>query len=224
MKPTGRKPGMNRTNTRARRQAGFTMIEVLVALLIIVLGLLGLAGLQVRIQQAEFESYQRTQALVLLHEMVDRINVNRITAQCFALTNAAAGTPFLGVGSGALPVCGSGTAAENASAAAAMAEWDGLLKGASEIKGGNQVGAMVDARGCVSYDAASEFLDAALAPIPGTGIYTVAVVWQGTVETAAPTMINAAGAAQAVNCGNNLYGTEGYRRAVTATFRMARLS
>lgn len=223
MRPERRNPDLIRTKVAPPRTAGFTMIEVLVSLLIIVLGLLGLAGLQARIQQAEFESYQRTQALVLLHDMVDRINVNRINAQCFALTNAGTGTPFLGVGSGAPPACGAGTAAENASATAAMAEWDALLKGAAEVKGGTQVGAMVDARGCVSYDAASEFLDSVLAPIAGTGVYTVAVAWQGTVETAAPTMINEAGASQAVNCANNLYGAEGFRRVVTATFRMARL-
>ena len=52
---------------------GFSMIEVLVALLIIVLELLGLAGLQVRMQQAEFESYQRAQAVILLQDMVERI-------------------------------------------------------------------------------------------------------------------------------------------------------
>ena len=43
----------------SKRQAGVTMIEVLVALLIIVLGLLGLAGMQVRMHQAEFESYHQ---------------------------------------------------------------------------------------------------------------------------------------------------------------------
>jgi type IV pilus assembly protein PilV len=202
---------------------------VLVSLLIVVLGLLGLAGLQARIQQAEFESYQRTQALVLLYDMVDRINVNRVTAQCFNLTTNADGTPFLGVGAGALPACAAGTAAENANALATMTEWSGLLQGAAEVKGGNQVGAMVGARGCISYNAASELLDASLAPIPGTGVFTVAVAWQGTAETAAPTMINEAGATVPINCANNLYGDaaltgDRMRRAVATTFRLARLN
>ena len=43
---------------------GFSMIEVLVTLVIIMLGLLGLLGVQIRSHQAEFESYQRSQALV----------------------------------------------------------------------------------------------------------------------------------------------------------------
>lgn len=225
-----RNPFMKSTNSTPSRQAGFTMIEVLVSLLIIVLGLLGLAGLQARIQQAEFESYQRTQALILLHDMVDRINVNRVTAQCFNITtNAGAGTPFLGVDSGALPSCGAGTAGENANAIAAMAEWDDMLKGTAETKGGVSVGAMIGARGCVSYSAASELLDTTGAPMPGTGIYTVAVAWQGTVETAAPTMIDAAGNVVPLNCANNLYGdpaTTGdrLRRTIATTFRVARLN
>ena len=82
------------------------MIEVLVSLLIIVLGLLGLAGLQVRIQQSEFESYQRAQALVLLQDMVERIHQQRVVAKCFRFTtDTAAGTPYLGAGSGGAPAC-----------------------------------------------------------------------------------------------------------------------
>ena len=41
---------------------------------------------RLRAQQAEVESYQRAQALVLLQDMVDRINANRKTAGCYAFT------------------------------------------------------------------------------------------------------------------------------------------
>ena len=56
------------------------MIEVLVTLVILVFGLLGLAGLQSRAQVAETESYQRTQALVLVRDMADRLSANRAAA------------------------------------------------------------------------------------------------------------------------------------------------
>ena len=205
---------MHSTLFSSTRQTGFTMIEVLVSLLIIVLGLLGLAGLQARLQQAEFESYQRTQALVILYDMVDRINVHRVTAPCFRITTAADGTPYAGTGSGALPNCAASTTANNTAADDALTEWDGALKGAAETKGGASIGAIVGARGCVSYDATAELLDGGGAIMPGTGIYTVAVAWQGTADTIAPT----------VNCGNTLYGTEARRRVVSTTFRLAQLN
>jgi type IV pilus assembly protein PilV len=197
-----------------RRQAGVTMLEVLVSLLVIVLGLLGLAGLQVRMQSAEFESYQRTQAVILLYDMVERINANTATTSCFVFTDTSTGAPYLGAGSSALAPCAVSTVANNAMADASKVEWDGLLKGAAEVKGGVAVGAMIGARGCVSYDAATELLDGAGAAIPGTGIYTVAVAWQGTVDTVVPS----------VNCGNGQYTAEARRRVVSTTFRRAKLS
>ena len=42
--------------------------------------MLGAASLQFRMQTAELEAYQRTQAIVLLQDMVARINANRKSA------------------------------------------------------------------------------------------------------------------------------------------------
>src|SRR5205814_2345916 len=67
-------------------QSGATMMEVLVSILIVVIGLLGLAGLQSRINLSEMESFQRAQALVLLQDMVDRINANRKNAALYVTT------------------------------------------------------------------------------------------------------------------------------------------
>ena len=65
-------------------------------------------------------------------------------------------------------------------------------------------GAMVGARGCISYAAGTEMENPPGTPISGTGVYTVAVAWQGTNDTFAPT----------VGCGNGLYGSETRRRVV----------
>jgi type IV pilus assembly protein PilV len=199
--------------------AGFSMVEVLVSLLITALGLLGLAGLQVRMQQAEFESYQRSQALILLYDMTERIESHRVAARsCFAAitTNTTNGTPYLGTGANAPTGCASGgTAADNARADAAIAEWDSLLDGASETKGGASVGSIVGARGCVSYNAASE-----LAGQPGTGMYTVMVAWQGQFSTAIPTKEDGT----TLHCADNQYGNETLRRVVYTTFRLAKLN
>jgi len=187
------------------------MIEVLVSLLIIVLGLLGLAGLQVRIQQSEFESYQRAQALILLQDMTERISLHRVTATCFRFTDGSTGTPYLGTSATFTPACSASSSNNNTQAINALSEWNSLLQGAAEKKSGADVGAMIGARGCVSYAAGTELLDPTGAAIPETGIYTVAVAWQGTVDTFAPT----------INCGNSLYGAETRRRLVSMTFRQA---
>ena len=70
----------------APRQGGLTLVEVLVSVVILLVGLLGLAALMTNSQKAEAESYQRAQALLLLQDMVGRINANRAVAACYAIT------------------------------------------------------------------------------------------------------------------------------------------
>ncbi|MGN5478777.1 type IV pilus modification protein PilV [Cupriavidus basilensis] len=88
---------------------GFGLIEALVTLIVLLLGLLGLVTLMLASQRAESESYQRALALILLQDMVERINANRSAAGCYALTtDMANGVPYLGTGAGTLPACSLG--------------------------------------------------------------------------------------------------------------------
>jgi len=207
----------HRTPHTARSAAGgFSLIEVLVAILIVVVGLLGLAGLQARAQVAELESYQRAQALVLLYDMMDRMNNNRATARCFAATTA---TTFYGdlINPVALS-CSVSTPTNNALAVDSMTGWHNLLSGSAELKGAgaSRVGAMVGARGCVTYNAATEYLDATGGgAISGTGEYTLAVSWQGMADTFQP-LKTCGGATE--------YGAETRRRTVWATMRIGTLA
>lgn len=191
----------------SRTQRGFSMIEVLAALTITAFGLLGLMGIQAVSHQAEMESYQRAQALILLNDMVERINSNRGSGACYVTTTTSSGTPYLGATTGGghfgAPDCSSGytNVQTKQLADTAMAEWDAALQGSSEKSGATSIGAMIDGRGCVSYDAA-------------TLTYTIAVAWQGMTDTFAPV----------VNCANGLYGAETKRRVVWTTLRIATLS
>lgn len=66
---------------RAGRSAeGFTLIEVLVALVIFSVGLLGMAALHATAIRLNGESFYRTQASVLAHDLVDRMRANRTEA------------------------------------------------------------------------------------------------------------------------------------------------
>ncbi len=199
-----------------RLSSGFTMLEILVTLVILLLGLLGLVGVQARATTASMEAYQRAQALILVNQMVDVIRANRRVGSCFVFTNDAVGTPFIGAagtGYAVPPACAISTAAENLSAIDAIDSWDSLLQGAAESLAGGSVGAMIGARGCISYLAGSELISPS-GPLTGTGVYTVSVAWQGLVESVAP----------ADNCANTLYGNETLRRTMSVSFRLGRVN
>ena len=55
---------------------GFTLLEVMIAMVIFSIGLLGLASLQATALQNEHASYSRSQAILLAYEMADRIKAN----------------------------------------------------------------------------------------------------------------------------------------------------
>ncbi len=57
---------------------GFTLIEVLIAVLIFSLGLLGMAGIMIMSAQANHAGFQRTQVSVLAQNMADRMRANPI--------------------------------------------------------------------------------------------------------------------------------------------------
>ncbi len=65
-----------RSHAHYTHQGGFTLLEVLVALLVLSLGLLGLAGLQTMSLKFNTQSYQRTQATMLIDSMIDRMRAN----------------------------------------------------------------------------------------------------------------------------------------------------
>jgi len=62
------------------RQSGFTLLEVLIAILVLSIGLLGLAGLMASSMRNSHSAYQRTQATWLAYDMIDRMRVNRDVA------------------------------------------------------------------------------------------------------------------------------------------------
>lgn len=185
------------------------MLEVLVSMLILVLGLLGMIGLQARAQIGTFESYQRGQALIIAQDMADRLMINRIAVSCYAITtNTAAGSPYVGTGYSGTPTCvtTAGTASMQTLAANDLTAWNNALKGAAETLSGAQVGGLLGARGCISFDSA-------------TSRYRIAVAWQGMARTVAPTAGDTA-----ATCGKDLYGSEAERREVNITLMIASLS
>lgn len=195
-------------------QSGFSMLEVLVTLIITLVGLLGLAGLMVQAHNSELESYQRAQALVLMQDMVDRIEINRNVPSCYAITtNTSTGAPYLGTGSSVTPItCSAGTPSQQAKAIADITAWDNALKGSSESLGGASVGAIIGARGCIVEEDATN------------KIYRVSVAWQGKIKTIDPTTVEPVSINANLTCGKGLYGDERQRRIVSNALRIGTLN
>lgn len=64
------------TNLKKKRQAGFNLVEILVALVILSLGLLGIAGLQLMGVRANQGSYFRSQATSIMMDAAERMHNN----------------------------------------------------------------------------------------------------------------------------------------------------
>ena len=175
-------------------QAGFSLIEVLITVAILVVGLLGLGGLQTRVSMAEFEAYQRAQALAIAQDIADRIDANKKSAASYVMNDIGVGASYQDCST--LPM---NTPA--AIAAHDICEISNSLIGAAETTGGNNVGSMLAARACVTNPAASQ--------------YIVTVVWQGVQPT---------NVAPVEACGRGSYGTTGLRRTVSYPIRTACLT
>lgn len=175
-------------NAPARQQGGL-MIEVLITIVVAALGLLGIATLQTKMQLAEMESYQRAHATLLVRHIADRINANHKNGLEYVT-----GEP-VGTDKGVRDCTGETGAARD------LCEWSNLLAGAAESHAGQQRGAMIGARGCVTNTE----------PIMPRR-FTVAVVWQGLTPTVAP---------GSTDCAAASYIDGRTRRAIVASITVA---
>jgi len=75
-----RAPSRKQAAVTGRHSAGMTLIEVLVTLVIISVGLLGVAALQLTTVRNNYDAYVRSQAAVMASDMLDRMRANRADA------------------------------------------------------------------------------------------------------------------------------------------------
>jgi type IV pilus assembly protein PilV len=184
------------------------MIEILVTLVILMIGLLGIAGLMAQGQRASFEAYQRQQALAFANDMAERIKANRPGVDNTAVTTTYAAAIPLATPAGdgtrfdaLVTNCTTTNCTTSDMVLYDVAIWDGLLAGsASETTtGGAALGPILNPRGCVETLPGATACPACGGPPASRQVtYRVSVAWQGNYSTAAPTGAN-------TTCGINQY-------------------
>jgi len=145
------------------RQAltGFTLIEVLVTVLIVAIGLLGLAALQVNTLNKQFETLQRAQVTSMVEDMASRIRMNPTEAKSGAYYGSASGTNCASLSGADRDLC----------------EWNAMMAGASVEDDGVNLAAPLDIQGCIEAGPASG---------SGETVLRVSMAWQGITKSAVP--------------------------------------
>ncbi|HEY4970720.1 MAG TPA: type IV pilus modification protein PilV [Steroidobacteraceae bacterium] len=151
----------------ASRTGGFTLIEVLVSLVILSIGLLGIAKLMLFSSRSNDSAYLRSQATELAYEILDNMRANRQEA-----INLSYNTALGAVATTAAPVlpsCVSAACTTTQQALYDIYQWKLRLNTASN-PGGPTIGALPLGEGSV-----------ATVPVGSQTTVVITVTWDDTV-------------------------------------------
>lgn len=151
----------------SQHNKGFTLIEALVAFIVLSAGLIGTVAMQAVAKRNSFDAAQRAQAMTVANDIVERMRANNEQGAAFlAGYNGKYGAGQAVV---AAPAQGCSAVGSNCSAdqirAADRFEWSQRLLGTDVMRGESAAGGISDAVGCVNINA--------------DGAVTVVIAWQG---------------------------------------------
>lgn len=159
-----------------RAMAGFNLIEVMIAVVLLSIGLLGMALLQSTALRAGQSSNERTTATMLTYQLLDMVRTNRAQAANYNLIQAADFTAAIAAGNGRAGFCAPG-------AAPATPQWladrDAWVCAA--------VRALPEASGSVAVTAAVNATGGATPTPAASATITVTLSWVDDRATAIPT-------------------------------------
>ena len=184
-----------------KKQAGFSLIEVLIGMLLLTIGILGMASMQINAKRLGNDALQRSIATTLAHDMIERLRSNPMALGAY-VGSATVTSGSITVGGGQrgsepTPDCKTSTSLCNPDELANhdLWEWERTLDGVNEqSSGGASVGGLVNPRGCITiFD----------------GLITTTVAWDSFQDLGNPTV-------DIVQCGvgEGLYGTNDAERQV----------
>ena len=160
-----------------RVESGFTLIEALVTAFILAVGIMGIVSLLSMSKVSQHASIQRTRAVVLADDILERIRRNPAGMSVYDMGLSA---PLGGASIGAEPVpnCQSAICTPAELATHDLWAWERLLDGASAIvtDGGASTVGLSAVSACIDFTADDGRQN--------TGIVDVVIQWQGLQETA----------------------------------------
>ena len=176
------------SNMNMQEQAGAGLVEVAISLLLLSIGALGLADMQIGAKRLGFEALQRSEAAALAADLLERMRANRSGLDRYHVT-------AIGEGSGkrlAAPArnCDQRRCKPGEWGDWDLWQWEALLNGnATRSAAGTAVGGLVKPIACVTVN---------------NGLVSLEIAWQGHQQLSVGTVVS--------DCGKGLYGADNSRR------------
>lgn len=184
-------------NMKFNHQKGFSLLEVLIAFIILAVGLLGIVNLQAMSKQFTHQASQRTIAVSLADAIVERIRVNPGALLTYTNSASVGGDEIAAEPN---PDCSSEVCSITELATHDLWEWEEALDGAAATVGGTNTSGLISPKACFSFSAR--------AGMTRTGFLTVRVQWTGLNSLSdAVTEAN-------TNCNNTAANSDPFRRQV----------
>jgi len=161
---------MLKNDSISSRPKGYSLIEVLVAVLVLAIGLISVVHLQMTSKRSNFEAVQRASAAALVQDILERMRAN--PDELAVYTNAGAGRALTGTTMPSV-TCSTGCTATQL-ASADLFQWEQAISGVAELNGGVNTGGLTLPTACIS------------GPNGGSGVYTVALAWRGLTKLSNP--------------------------------------
>jgi type IV pilus assembly protein PilV len=154
----------------ARRQRGISMMEVLAAVFVLAVGMLGIAALQLTSKRSNLEARDRALTTAIAQGFIERMRMNPGALGTY--TDGGAGRTLDGA-TMALVDC-SVDCTDVQVAGMDLYDLEQSLVGVAENLGGAPVGGLSEPRVCID------------GPNGTSGVYTVAIAWRGTTRLSNP--------------------------------------
>lgn len=154
-------------------QRGFTLIEALIAFVILAVGLLGIVSLQSMAKTSQHLAIQHSRAVTLADAIIERIRVNPAGMGSYQNVGPL-GLSSLGTDE-PVPNCRDAVCDRDELAAHDLWVWERALDGAGATIGTTNTAGLIEPRGCIEFTAA--------AGKANTGELRVIIQWRGLSES-----------------------------------------